>query len=122
MPIRDRKDDLLTVLSIGRDASMRGEGISLWDALSRSGYADIRPEINADDLIAELKSNADLVADWVMYSEDKRTDGGWYILSEKREIGRLGENPIAVTFDTLEEAVAYYVLHELDFWAKLNAS
>ena len=122
MPKRARKEDLHAVLSIGRDTSLRGEGISLQDALYRSRYADIRPEINAGDLIAELKANADLVTDWVMYSEDKRTDGGWYILSEKREIGQLGENPVTVTFDTLEEAVANYVLHELDFWTKLNAA
>ena len=97
---------------------MRGEGISLREALSRSKYRDVRPKISVDDVLTAIKNKPDLVSQWVMYSEDKRTDGGWYILSEKCEIGRLGKNRITATFNCLEEAVAFYVLHELDFWAR----
>ena len=101
---------------------MRGEGLSLNDALKRSRYLAVRPGIYVDEIISALKDDPNLVLQWITYSEDKRTSGGWYILAEKNEIGQItGEVPIT-TFDSIEEAVAHYVLHELDFWASLDAN
>jgi hypothetical protein len=122
MPNRARTEDLLTILSIGHDTSMRGEGLSLNDALKRSRYLAVRPGIYVDEIISALKDDPNLVLQWITYSEDKRTSGGWYILAEKNEIGQITSEVPITTFDSIEEAVAHYVLHELDFWASLDAN
>ena len=38
---------------------------------------------------------------------------------ERGEIGRVGASESRICFDTLEEAVAQYVVRELDFWSDL---
>ena len=117
-----RNEVLQSVLAIGRATSIRGEGISLSDALSRVNYAEVRPKLRINEIVEELRVNPKLVEDWVLYSEDKRTPAGWYLKSEKLEIGELSNSSSSKTFQTLEEAVAAFLLVELDFWASLNAT
>ena len=117
-----RNEVLQSVLGIGRATSMRGEGISLDTALSRVNYAQVRPQLRVTEIVEELRANPKLVEDWILYCEDKRTIGGWYLNSEALEIGELGNSSTLRAFQTLEEAVAAYVLAELDFWASLNAA
>jgi hypothetical protein len=57
----------------------------------------------------------DFVEEWIRYSEDKRTSGGWYV-TEQGIVGRAGE-PDKMVFSTIEEAIAEYVVRELDYWA-----
>lgn len=93
---------LRQILSIGHDTSMRGEGISLRDAIERSGYHDHRPRFCATDLIPLIEADPEVITQWAMYSEDKRTSGGFALA---------GTSP---------QAVADYVIRELDFWASLK--
>ncbi len=99
---------------------MRGEGISLRAALERCRYAELRPGIDADDLIDSLKADPDLVTQWIMYCEDKRTSDGWYLNPGEMEIGRLFDQSSVNKFETIEETVAHYIIHELDYWVALN--
>jgi hypothetical protein len=82
----------------------------------------VRPQLRISEVVEELCANPALVEDWVLYCEDKRTTGGWYLNSEKLEIGELRNPSSARTFQTLEAAVAAFILAELDFWASLNAT
>jgi hypothetical protein len=93
---------LLRILKIGHDASMRGEGISLRDALERADYRNLRPRFDASDLIPIIREHPELIQEWLMYSEDKRTSGGFAL-----------ENESAA-------GVADYVVRELDFWESLK--
>ncbi len=112
-----RSESLLLILRIGHDVSFRGEGISLRDAMRRANYADIRPSIWIDELVAIIHNNPNLIREWTLYCEDKRTSGGWVLCAEANQIW-LNSNPSTVqSFDSLEEAVANYALAELDFWA-----
>jgi len=63
-----------------------------------------------------LKADLGLLEEWLAYSEDKRTTGGWYLL-RSGEIGRVGDPDSRKFFECLEQAVADYVVRELDFWA-----
>ncbi len=81
---------------------MRGEGSSLREALERTCYRDHRPQFSAADLIPLIEADPALITQWAMYSEDKRTSGGF-------ALG--GSSP---------QAVADYVVRELDFWASLK--
>jgi hypothetical protein len=110
-PVRD--DQLLRILRIGHDASMRGEGISLIEALRRTGYQENRGQFGEPDLLRLIRANPDLVEQWLSYSEDKRTSGGWYIL-RNGEVGRVDAPGSSLRFESIEEAVAGYVVRELD--------
>jgi hypothetical protein len=74
--VNTRIDELLAILRIGHDTSMRGEGISLKQALSRVGYREVRRNFLVQDLVPLIQAHTELVTQWIMYSEDKRTNGG----------------------------------------------
>jgi hypothetical protein len=107
-------DQILAILGIGHDASIRGIGVSLRDALAKTNYAAARPHLEADDLVPFIQRYPALVEQWIGFSEDKRTDGGWY-LTRQAEVGMLFGAP-KEKFVSQEAAVAEYVLRELDFW------
>lgn len=117
-PIERRDQELLGILRIGHDTSLRGVGLSLRDALSKARYAEIRPHFEESDLLPYLRDQPALLHEWRLYSEDKRTGGGWYLL-ENGTIGQLRPQS-EIRYPSLEEAVAAYVVRELDFWANLN--
>lgn len=111
---------LFKILKVGLDTSMRGEGISLRDALQRVNYFALQERFSASDLLPLIRENPSMIDEWVMYSEDKRTDGGWWISVDPPFIKNLKSPSAKLRFDSIEEAVAEYVKRELDFWANLN--
>ena len=117
----DRETLLMEILQIGHATSMQGEDISLQEALKRTNYSDLRKSFGPGDLIKIIKIHPYLVSDWLAYSEDKRTNGGWY-LKKSSEIGQVGNPSSHRSFDSIEEAVAQYVVRELDFWASIQNS
>lgn len=108
-----RDQDLLKILRIAKETSLRGRGISLNDALKEANYRELRPNFTPRDLLRLVVSNPELVREWIAYSEDKRTSGGWF-LREENEIGQLGREDSREWFDSIEEAVSMYVVRELD--------
>lgn len=115
----DHDADLLGILRIGHETSVRGAGLSLGEALRRTRYKDRRACFGPADLRPLLNAHPGLSEEWLAYSEDKRTSGGWYLL-RSGEIGRVGDPASRKSLECLEEAVAEYVVRELDFWADLQ--
>jgi len=70
----NRESQLLAILRIGHEASIRGAGISLSEALTRNGYRDLRSGFGPEDLLPVIKTHPTLAEAWLAYSEDKRTD------------------------------------------------
>jgi hypothetical protein len=110
---------LQAILSIADTTSMRGAGISLRDALKATGYAKYRSRFSAADLRPIVVADPALVEQWLSYSEDKRTNGGWYIKRDGK-IGRVLQPTTERQIATIHDAVAEYVILELDFWAQLS--
>ncbi|MEO1037482.1 MAG: hypothetical protein AAFX44_18130 [Pseudomonadota bacterium] len=104
-------EKLSGILSIARETSMRGEGISLREALRRTHYLACRADFAPGDLIPLLEANPQFIEDWLMYSCDKRCSGGWY-LTEDAEIGQIGGE--RYKFESMVYATAEYVVSELD--------
>ena len=115
----DREMYLLKILHVGRDTSMRGAGISLLEAISRSRYEEFSPSFSPSDLLPLVQENSTLAQEWAAYSEDKRTSGGWYLTG--RQIGQVTTDQ-KLEFASTEEAVANYVVHELDFWVSVRGN
>ncbi len=116
--MNQQREKLLAILRIGHDTSMRGEGVSLKSALSRVDYLEARRQFAAEDLVPLIQACPELIQQWIMYSQDKRTHGGWY-LTEAGEVGRVDRSQIRLRFSSVEEAVAEYVVRELDSWASV---
>jgi hypothetical protein len=72
----DRDARLISILRIARDASPRGAGVSIREALKRVSYGGYRTTFKASDLRPLIAADPTLVEDWLAYSEDKRTSGG----------------------------------------------
>ncbi len=98
---------------------MRGAGLSLKEALSVTEYALLRKSFGPPDLLPLIEARPGSCEEWLGYSRDKRTSEGWY-LSEKYQVGRAGSDEEPIQFNSLEQAVAEYVVRELDFWAAVS--
>jgi hypothetical protein len=109
---------LQAILGIGRECSMRGSGRSLATMLAETDYRRLRRDLDPSDLLPLICANSELVEDWISYSEDKRTLGGWYIVD--RKIGQVGNPQSVRTFPTVSDAVANFVIAELDFWSTIR--
>jgi len=108
---------LLKILNVAHDTSSRGAGLSLQDALQACQYLRMRSSFDAEDLLPLIREDQTIARQWILYSDDKRTAGGWYLLEETREVGVLGEPKESSVYQSIGEAVAQYVVHELDFWS-----
>jgi len=118
--LTELQQQLLGILAIGHDISMRGEGISLRDALHRSAYRSLRGRFNAEDLVPLVRENPAFIDRWIAYSEDKRTPGGWWLRLDPPSIGQVEDPGNTLLFRTREDAVAEYVIRELDFWSTVR--
>jgi hypothetical protein len=91
---------------------------SLAELVVETGYRELRPTLNGQDLADHLARHPGLVLDWLRYSEDKRTSGGWYLLHPSAEwvVGRLTgpEHGRELRFRAGPEACAEFILRELD--------
>jgi hypothetical protein len=86
--------------------------------VDESGYREARPMLTREDLSAHLARHPKLVLDWLRYSEDKRTSGGWYLIHPASGwvVGRLGgsEQEREIRFGSGPDACAEFILRELD--------
>ena len=112
-----RPELILDILNIGHATSMRGEGISLREALARCNYRHVREHLDRKDLIPLLHANPDLIQQWLAYCEDKRTSGGCWVSEETCEVGSLESTEPSLKCDSVADAVAEFVIRELDSWS-----
>lgn len=113
------RPELYDVLRIAQVTSMRGAGLSMREALRQARYRDRRPSFDAVDLRPLLDADPELREAWLAFSEDKRTNGGWYVL-RSGEVGRVEDPPSRFQFASLAAAIAEYVVRELDDWAAVE--
>ena len=81
--------ELLPIIQIARNVSARGLGLSMQNAIQETGYAKLRSKLDSAQLVRILREHPDYVTDWLIYSVDKRTAGGWYLIENTKEIGAL---------------------------------
>jgi len=120
------EERLLQILAIAHDHSRAGSGLALRDLIANSGFSQLRRKINATQIEKVLAKRPDLALDWVHFSQDKRTSGGWALVREGSEWTIYGSTSThthgeKLVFPSLASACAEYVLRELDFWAALSA-
>ncbi|MEW6233736.1 MAG: hypothetical protein AB1566_15690 [Chloroflexota bacterium] len=55
---------------------------SIYDLLKQSGYFEQHDQVDESGLREALSRHPEYIDEWISYSEDKRTDSGWYIKQE----------------------------------------
>jgi len=58
---------------------------SIYDLLKDTGYFNLFNQINEGDIKKILKKNTSCVNDWLLYSENKRTDGGYFFQKDEND-------------------------------------
>ena len=53
---------------------------SIYALLKYSGYFEMHDHITVESIREVLVERPDCAQDWIQYSEDKRSDSGWFIL------------------------------------------
>jgi hypothetical protein len=100
---------LQEILNVANAVSSRGKGISMHQALSQLEYKKIRAEVSSEKLVPMIEKSPSIIEDWILFSEDKRTEGGYAL--EREEIEQHSAKEQA-------EITVNYILKELDFWVK----
>ncbi len=111
---------LITILRIGHEMSLQGQGLSLRELLARSSYGQLRKSFGPSDLVPLLIANPVLVKQWLMYSEDKRTSKGYGVSESKFEVDSQESPDLTVRLNSIEEAIAEFVVRELDYWLEVG--
>jgi len=96
-------------------AEIRRSNRSLREVVHSSGYADLRGQFAPRELAAYLRARPEVIAQWVAYSEDKRTSDGWY-LRPPYSLGRISSEPPPmheVKHVDLAAACAAFIIAEL---------
>jgi hypothetical protein len=135
--MRPSPDQLLRILSIAREHSFRGRGLSLKELanpanypegrglslsalMDRADYRAPRPSVEASQLAAVLEANPALIDEWLAYSEDKRTSLGWGLEATEEADWLVSTlQGQSERFPSPSTACAEFVLRELDFWSAM---
>lgn len=112
-------DELIKIVLIGDVVSIRGQGISLSEALKQASYKTLRNRFDYIDLTKVLSMNSRFIDIWYRYSEDKRTSGGYYLLNDT--IGSIDKS-IIYHNPNKTILVAKYIILELDHWCEKQVS
>jgi len=114
-------DVISKVCLIPRDFKVSGNR-SMIQLLQESGYLGCKNGVVKDEVIKFLENHPDLIEDWQIYSLDKRTSTGWYLLYEDsvwtvgylNDGGREKEHKFVSGF----EACAVFIINEIKQLAK----
>ena len=95
------------------------EALSIHEMVTRTQYLERREELTVAAVRESLAASPERLAEWLEYSADKRSKGGWYIRAEHGcvEVGHLGSDGRVAekrSYADLEEACAEFILRELE--------
>ena len=79
--------------------------------LRETGYFDRHTEVSLDAIQAHLATQPELIDDWIMYSADKRTSSGWYLI-EDGTVGYYPGGPES-SYEDIVTACAAFIIREV---------
>lgn len=92
-------------------------GKSFYTLLQESKFADFQNDITQQDIFNHLCRNKNLIDEWKIWSEDKRTWGYYLsIIHDNYSVGSLdkdGKQNFSKSFASAEEACAEFILREV---------
>jgi hypothetical protein len=105
-----------------REGGHPWNGLSIADLLKVTGYAKARPSITVARLAEWIERHPEVIRSWRMWSDDKRTSGGFSFERRPRGGWRIGSVDAGAKSvrGTPSSACAAYILKELDFWLSVG--
>lgn len=90
---------------------------SIGQVVLESGFPSVRPRLTVARLAEYVRAHRTIIDDWLGYSQDKRTSGGWYFLEGSPwVVGQVDSaGPKPQTFADAALACATFMLAELDW-------
>lgn len=93
--------------------------VSIYSLLKESGYFEFYEYINETNTYNALTANQQCIDDWISWSEDKRSNSGWYLINTENETFIVGHMASDSQFKTTEyfdriEACAAFIKHEIE--------
>lgn len=105
------------LIHIPRNFRTRGD-VSILSLLKETGYFDAYDSISEEDIRAVLHGHAECIEDWLTYSQDKRSDEGWYFQQEDGDGYIVGYSPgrddQLRQYSVATDACAFFIKHELE--------
>jgi hypothetical protein len=105
------------VCSMPKDLQVNGKNTMI-QLFKESGYLGLEDSVTKDEIMNFLITHPDLIAAWEIYSSNKRTTKGWYLLHEESEwtVGyfNLGRKEKEQKFISGVEACAVFIINELE--------
>lgn len=112
----ERDDVLENALLLPR--AIRNKSINR--AMVDFGYLDAHDSVSENAIRRHLEEHPELVAEWVLYSEDQRCSPAFYVLQTGKMrwtvgwVSREGDNLVIGEFDSPVDACAMYIKRALD--------
>ena len=101
--------------------TMKKSNKSIYDLLLDLGCKENSDSLTKLSLANELKSKPNYLNESILYSENKRTNEGWYILAKEGvfEVAYLGDNTKIFVFKSAYEACAFFIKNEIETILKM---
>ena len=109
-----------TVAKVIRLPELHNRGdMSVQELLRQSGYFEMHEEVTEDTIRESLSQHPECVDAWIQFSEDKRTDRGWFITQESEDRYLVGYHPRSVdafpqAYSDRVKACAAYTKREIE--------
>jgi len=92
--------------------------VSICELLKETGYFEFYNKITEELIYEKLSQFVECVNEWILYSEDKRTGSGYYIIQEGKYflIGYFDgkEKLMKKKYTNKIEACAFYIKNEIE--------
>ena len=108
-----------SILSIPTKLYLEGIDASFYELLKQTGYFNLHNSIKVVDILDMLKRRPDFADNWLLLSENKRVNSGWYF--KKRSDGKyvVGYHPQSSNIELCEYidikvACANFIKNEIE--------
>lgn len=95
------------------------KNVSIYSLLEESGYLNLYNQINEEEIFEFLIQCPDCAKHWLRWSEDKRTNSGWYFKQNENgkyivEYFPLNQTLPAIEYVDLAKACAAFIKREIE--------
>lgn len=116
----DLKDVIKKIILLPVDFNATGNNKSICSLLRDTEYYETYNTVTENAIELELTNQTQYIAPWLIWSENKRSNNGWYFLKKKNNkfvVGYLrpdGKVEMNIEFDNSIEACAHYIKKEIE--------
>ena len=93
------------------------KNISFSALLSESGFHEMLSSVTENDILGELVKDSTLSDQWFLWSENKRTNSGWYLTNNRNDnyvVGYFPPNGEILNFSNKLKACAAFIKREIE--------